>query len=55
MRKLRALLAGVLLTIPMLTVNASSLTAVEADGMSAPSITGICYIYIGGRWYAYPC
>ena len=54
MRKLRTLLAGVLLTIPMLTLNASSLSALD-DGISPPSVAGTCYIYFGGRWYAYPC
>ena len=57
MRKLRTFLAAALLTIPVMTLNASSLSA-DAPGYglsSAQSLTGTCWIYMGGRWWAYPC
>lgn len=57
MRKLRTFLAAALLTIPMLTLNASGLTAdVEVGGLeSTQGLTGTCYYYMGGRWWAFPC
>jgi len=57
MQQLRTFLAAVLLTIPVLTLNASTLTTeVEAGGIqSTQSLTGTCYYYMGGRWWYYPC
>jgi len=57
MQKLRTFLAAALLTIPVATLNASALTTdVEAGGIqSTQSLTGWCYYYMGGRWWAYPC
>jgi hypothetical protein len=57
MRKLRIVLAGILLTMPLFTLNASSLVD-EGEGVEvqrAPSLTGMCWIFINGRWYVYPC
>jgi hypothetical protein len=57
MTKLRTFLAAALLTIPVFSLSASSLTTdVRVDGIaSTPSVTGTCYIFMGGRWWAYPC
>jgi len=57
MTKFRTFLAAALLTIPVFSLSASSLTTdVQVDGIaSTPSITGTCYIFMGGRWWAYPC
>ena len=57
MKKLRTVLAAALLTIPVLTLNAGSLTAdVQADGIKPThSVTGTCYVYFAGRWWVYPC
>ncbi|HEY9183098.1 MAG TPA: hypothetical protein VIQ99_07850 [Gammaproteobacteria bacterium] len=57
MNKLRTFLAAALLTIPVFSLSASSLTTeAQVDGIaSTPSVTGTCYYYIGGRWWAFPC
>jgi hypothetical protein len=57
MTKLRTFLAAALLTIPVFSLSASSLTTdVKIDGVSStPSVAGTCYFYMGGRWWAYPC
>lgn len=57
MNKLRTFLAAALLTIPVFSLSASSLpTEAKVDAVvSAPSVTGTCYFYMGGRWWAYPC
>ena len=57
MKKLRIVLAGILLTMPLFALNASSLVdegeAVELQ--QTPSVTGYCWVLIGGRWYIVPC
>ncbi len=57
MTKLRTFLAAALLTIPVFSLNASSLpTAAQVDvTVSTPSVAGTCFVYMGGRWWAYPC
>jgi hypothetical protein len=57
MKKLRVVLAGVLLSLPIMALNASMLTTDEAPaGLSSThSVTGWCYIYFMGRYYAVPC
>ena len=57
MNKLRTFLAAALLTIPVFSLNASSLP-MEAQvdvTVSTPSVAGTCFVYMGGRWWAYPC
>jgi len=57
MRKLRIVLAGILLTMPLFALNASS-PVDEGEGLElqqAPSLTGVCYFFWNGRWYTYPC
>jgi len=57
MRKLRIVLAGILLTMPLFALNASSSVdegqAVEIQ--RTPSVTGYCWYFLNGRWYIVPC
>ncbi len=57
MRKLRIVLAGILLTIPLFAVNAgSSVDEGEAvELQQTPSVTGYCWVFYNGRWYIVPC
>jgi hypothetical protein len=57
MRKLRTVLAAALLTIPVMTLNASASSAdASTYGVSSTqSLTGTCWVYMGGRWWAFPC
>jgi hypothetical protein len=45
------------LTIPVVGLNASSLSPdALTDGVnSTRSVTGTCWVYFAGHWYAYPC
>jgi hypothetical protein len=57
MRKLRIVLAGVLLTMPLFALNASSLVD-EGAGLEiqqTPKLTGWCYVYMNGHLYVVPC
>lgn len=57
MKRLRIVLAGILLTMPLFALNASS-SVDEGQGVDlqqAPSLTGMCYIYWNGHWYIFPC
>jgi hypothetical protein len=57
MKRLRIVLAGILLTMPLFALNASS-SVDEREGVEvqqAPGLTGTCYIYWNGHWYTYPC
>jgi len=57
MKKLRIVLAGILLTMPLFALNASS-SLDEGEGVElqqAPSLTGTCWFFYNGRWYTYPC
>ena len=57
MKKVLTVLAAALLTIPVLSLNASSL--VDSDKASeinaTHSVTGTCWVYFAGRWWVYPC
>ena len=57
MTKLRTLVTAALLTLCVASLNASAaMTAPSRDGFNpAQPVTGICYIYMGGRWWAVPC
>jgi len=57
MRKLRQVIAAVLLVVPVMTLNAGMLPAVSKAPELQPTQTlaGTCYIYFGGRWIAFPC
>ena len=57
MKKLRIVLAGVLLTLPLLNLNASpSIDVPDAAKLEQThGLTGTCYMYWNGRWYSYPC
>jgi hypothetical protein len=57
MKKLRQVLAAVLLTVPVMTLNAGPLAAVSKapELQSTQSLAGTCYMYFGGRWIAFPC
>ena len=55
MRKLRIVLAGILLTMPLFAVNASSSVSEGMELQQTPSLTGTCYIFWNGHWYIYPC
>jgi hypothetical protein len=57
MKKLQKVLIAALLTIPVLTLNASSLSDDANSAQLSPthSVTGWCYIYMAGRWWQIPC
>jgi hypothetical protein len=57
MKKLRIVLAGVLLSLPIMALNASALTKEDAPVGLNPthSVTGWCYVYFMGRYIAIPC
>lgn len=57
MKKLRNVVAGILLSLPLLALNASTLTKEEAPAGLNPthSVTGWCYVYFMGRYIAIPC
>lgn len=57
MKKLRNVLAGVLLSLPIMALNASAFTTDEAPaGLSTThSVTGWCFVYFAGRYIAVPC
>jgi hypothetical protein len=57
MKKLRTVLAAALLTLPVLTLNASSLASDAQQSTIKPThtVTGTCYVYFAGRWWAIPC
>jgi len=57
MRKLRIVLAGILLTMPLFALNASS-SVDEGEAMElqqTASLTGVCWYYYNGQWYMHPC
>ena len=57
MKRLLTVLAAALLTIPVLSLNATSL--VDSDKGSAINathgVTGTCFVYYMGRWWLIPC
>jgi hypothetical protein len=57
MKKLRIVLAGVLLSLPIMALNASALTKGDAPVGLNPthSVTGWCWVYFMGRYIAIPC
>ena len=57
MTKLRNLIAAALLTLSVASLNASAAMPNQSPGGLNPtqSVTGVCYIYMGGRWWAVPC
>ena len=56
MKKLRNVLAAVLLTIPVLTINAGTVTAATGSELRPTHpVTACCYQYFMGRWYCFPC
>ena len=55
MRKLRIMLAGVLLTMPLFALDASSLSDEALDVQQTTNLTGWCYYYFNGQIYYYPC
>ena len=55
MRKLRIVLAGILLTMPLFALNASSLVDEGVDVQQTPSLTAWCWVNYGGQWYLVPC
>jgi hypothetical protein len=55
MNRLRSFVAGLLL-VPVLAFASPFTSEPDASGLSAPKpVAGVCYIYYGGRWVAYPC
>jgi hypothetical protein len=57
MKTLRVVVAGMLLTLPLLSLNASpSVEVGEAAKLEQThKLTGTCYVYWNGNWYPYPC
>lgn len=56
MKKLRNVLAAALLTIPLATVSASSLTEVSSGREMRPTqMDYCCMVYFAGRYYCLPC
>jgi hypothetical protein len=56
-KKLRNVLAGLLLSLPLLALNAAPVTTDTAPaGLNGThSVTGWCYIYFAGRYWQVPC
>jgi hypothetical protein len=57
MKRLRIVLAGILLTMPLFALNASS-SVDEGEAMElqqTPSLMGVCWYYYNGQWYMHPC
>ena len=58
MTQLRTLLAAALLTLPVMTLSATQVTANAGTGPrleTSTSLTGCCLVLAGGRWYCIPC
>jgi hypothetical protein len=57
MKKLRTVLAAALLTIPLSSLSASTLPDPARGSELNPthSVAATCYVYLMGRWWAYPC
>jgi hypothetical protein len=58
MTKLRTLLAAALLTLPVLALSASEVTAdnvASGTRLEGTSLTGCCMIYLNGKWMCIPC
>lgn len=55
MKKIRNLVAAALLVLPMMTLDASTLTNPNADTSIKPTRAGTCWVYFGGYWFSYPC
>jgi Spy/CpxP family protein refolding chaperone len=57
MIKLRNLVAAALLTLCVASLNASAAAAAQNRAGLNPTqpVTGICWIYLGGRWWQVPC
>ncbi|HJR70670.1 MAG TPA: hypothetical protein VKA43_11560 [Gammaproteobacteria bacterium] len=57
MKRLRIVLAGILLTMPLFALNAS--TSVDEGGavelQQTPRLTGYCWVNYNGQWYQVPC
>lgn len=57
MKKLRNVLAAALLTIPVLALNAATLSD-STHGVvvqPTPSVTACCYVFYMGRYWCIPC
>jgi hypothetical protein len=57
MKKLRTVLAGILLTLPLFALNASpSLIESEAlEVQDGTNVTGWCLVFFMGYWMVVPC
>jgi hypothetical protein len=57
MKRLRIVLAGILLTTPLFALNASSLVdeGQVLEVQQTTSLTGSCWVYYNGRWMLIPC
>jgi hypothetical protein len=55
MKKIRTLVAAALLVLPMMTLDASTLTSPNADTSIKPTRAGTCWVNIGGHWFPYTC
>ena len=56
MTKLRNLIAAALLTLTVASLNASAATAADSAGLNpVHSVTGSCWIFMGGHWWLIPC
>jgi hypothetical protein len=55
--KLPHVLAAALLLLPTVALNAASLPSVETrPGLDSPRPAGgMCWIFVGGRWWYVPC
>ena len=57
MKKLRNLLVGALLTLPVMTLNAGTIADFVggAEMRPTPSVADCCYVFSVGRWWCVPC
>jgi hypothetical protein len=57
MKRLRVVLVSVLLTLPLLSLDASPSfdTGDAATLEQTHRLAGTCYMFWNGQWYPYPC
>lgn len=55
MKKIRTVIAAALLVLPLLTLEASTLTNPSAASSIKPTHANTCYFYYAGMYWPYPC
>ncbi len=55
MKKIRNVIVAALLVLPLLTLEASTLTNPSAASSIKPTRADTCYFYYAGVYWPYPC